>query len=271
LIETWVLEMKKSLILFFAIPVVGWSLPVGNPADPAIYANGVWIHPSDCCKSFWNDLSFRAGYYGDFVFNRHVTRTNDTGQIEQLQINTNAGLLTVNIAQRFDIFGTLGATHADAVSQSVHGDFRFDLEYDTNFSWSVGSRAVLWQWGKTTLGAEGQYFAYWPHIIRYTEIGLASGYPDDYAHARFYEWQVGVGLSHRICNFIPYAAIKWSYMNINNENSTVLGILINNFESKKNVGYAIGVTWVDDDRATLAIEGRWADEKACYVNGQLRF
>lgn len=263
--------MKKTVLLFFVIPVAGWSLPIGNPADPSLYPKGLWTHSSDCCKPSWGDVSLRAGYYGDFVFNRHVTRTNHQGVIEQLQMNTNAGLLTVNFGQRIDVFGTLGATHVEAVTHSVHGDYRAELEYDTNFSWSVGSRAVLWKWGKATLGAEGQYFAYRPRIMRYTKIGIDSVYPDNYAHARFYEWQAGLGLSYCICSFVPYIAIDWSYINVNDENTVLFGSVLSNFKSQKNIGYAVGVTLVDDDRATLSIEGRWADEKACCVNGQLRF
>lgn len=263
--------MKKGILLLFILPIAGWALPVGNPADPSIYSKGVWSS-SDSCESSWaNHLALRAGYYGDFVFNGHVKRTNHTGQIEQLQMNTNAGLLSVNIVNRVDLFGLIGATHAEAVSHSVHGDYRFELEYDTHYSWGVGARAVLWKWSHATLGLEGQYFAYSPSIMRYEQIGTDSEYPDAYAHARFYEWQVGLGLSYRICNFVPYIAIEGSYLSINNKQSTVLGVTLNNFESAKYIGYAVGVTLVDDDKATLTVEGRFADQLACCVNGQFRF
>ncbi len=105
--------------------------------------------------------------------------------ITQTELYTNAGYLTLNIWDRFDLFCTLGTTNAYIKGSSAafnligliggaadpghatpgsrtrpNADITnafVELYTDAEFSWSIGTRGALWECGCATLGAEFQY------------------------------------------------------------------------------------------------------------------
>lgn len=287
-----------------------YALPIGNPVDPVLLCDGLFYEGS-CCRlldfcdpgaSWCEAFSFRAGYYGDFVFQRsmEIDRHEASDFIENTEIFTNAGYLILNIWDRLDLFATLGATNIfldtnassfRLSSTALLSGNRFELETETAFSWSIGARVILWQCGCTYLGAEAQYFASHPDIERvslHTPLGSAgpsptnSAYPDDNISLKYREWQFGLALAHRINNLIPYVGIKWAHaqMDMDDARFTFIGITdpsatatinLHDLESRKDVGYAIGVTLTDCSKKSLTIEARFADEKALHINGQIRF
>lgn len=281
--------MKKLLITALAIMATGatYALPVGNPSEASLLCDGLIFegHCGDACDPClnWCDaLSLRVGFYGDYVFNRHLAVKRGAGasgdrDIEHAEIFTNAGYVAGNIWDRVDVFATFGATNIFIDTNA--GIFipgitsRIEIETATRFSWSVGARGTLWECGCTALGIEGQYFSTRPDIKRVTIGAIASDYPatNDRDDARYWEWQVGLGLSHRINMFVPYVAVKWSRVRWDLANNPVLTAILNDIRNDKHWGYAVGVSIVDCEKAALTVEGRFADEKACYVNGQIRF
>lgn len=282
--------MKKLVFASLAILSCGlaYALPVGNPSEASLLCDGLFWEGSCCdrgdccdpCASWCDAISFRFGYYGDFVFNRHFKR--DSGQprrnIDHTHIVTNAGYLALNFCDRVDIFGTLGATRLRLDTNAVvfNGEFdrgnRFELETDSHFSWSVGARGTIWECGCTSLGIEGQYFQFRPNIQRVTVGATDSAYPGDDSKFRFQEWQVGFGISHRINILVPYAAVKWSRARIGHikEDDDVV-FSFDPLKTRNGWGYAIGVSLVDCEKMALTAEGRWGDERALYINGQIRF
>lgn len=285
-------NMKKLIMTMLTVLACGatYALPVGNPSDASLLCDGlIWEghcgDPCDPCLSWCEAISMRFGFYGDYVFNRHLElEDNGGGDIEQTQIFTNAGYLALNIWDRLDVFATLGATNlkfntnlADFTGIPVSRDNRLDLETSTNFSWSVGARATLWECGCTTLGLEGQYFRSNMDVRRLTARATSSAYPDNNVQALLQEWQVGLGISHRINMFVPYVAVKYSRARLGFDNAVVITtdfsdtITLRDQRSKKHWGYAVGVSLVDCEKASLTVEGRFGDEKALYVNGQIRF
>ena len=262
-----------------------YALPLGNPADPALYTRGIFFDdccdPCDPCGGWFDAISFRIGYYGDFIFNQHMERDSGgfSGDIENTEIYTNAGLFVVNFCDRVDVFAALGATQAYVSSQSdnplaITSTFitrpRFEVDLGTNFSWSVGARAVLWECGCTSFGIEGQYFHTHLDVKRVTAASLVSEYPSG-VEAKYHEWQVGVGIAHRIHFLVPYLGVKWSRAEADLGGAVVLGNLLPDLKSKKHWGFVAGVTLLDCDVAGITVEGRWGDEKALHVNGQVRF
>lgn len=145
----------------------------------------------------------QAGFYGDYVLNRYLKTDVDltsyfpntiqnaplvnpavnvayNQKMTQSQMFTNAGLITVNIFQKLNVFGSFGATSAyikgpstafnmsgvltepftagttglsDAINNSV-------VEFHTreSFSWSVGGHAVIFHHKNLSFGIETQYF-----------------------------------------------------------------------------------------------------------------
>lgn len=287
--------MKKLFVTALAILASGaaYALPVGNPCEASLLCDGLFFEgdccdPCDPCMSWCDAFSFRLGFYGDYVFNRNLrVRSDDDGEgsrVEHTKLFTNAGYIALNFWNRADIFGTVGTTNfcfdTNVDPFSITGNnatSRLELESSAACpSWSVGARATLWECGCTCLGIEGQYFRAKPRTKRITQAALLSVYPDDFYSTTYKEWQVGLGISHRINFLVPYVAVKWSgaRWDLNNQIfdlDPLDTIILRDLRNHKRWGYAVGVSLVDCEKAALTVEGRFADEKAVYVNGQVRF
>jgi len=256
------------------------ALPLGNPADPILYSKGLifdpYADPCDPVGSWLNSFSFRLGYYGDFVFERHLEWDNRDlkGDIDHSKLFTNAGLLVLNFFDKVDVFTTFGATRAWNETQA---DFfvdgirpRVEFEFATSFSWSAGARAAIWECGGITLGIEGQYFSTNLNLLRVTEGAAVTTFPSG-IHNRYREWQIGAGVAYRINFLVPYMGVKYSKTHSDFDAVDVFGSIVPDTQSKKHWGFAVGVSLIDCDIAGVTVEGRWGDEKAVHVNGQLRF
>lgn len=279
--------MKKifvTMLTFLATFGAGYALPVGNPSEASLLSDGIFwcggdVDVCDPCMNWCDSWSLRIGFYGDYVFNRHMKNAaGPTADTEVVQLTTNAGYLALNFLDRFDIFSTLGATNYSIDTSLFNftlgagsNNNRFEVESDTRFSWSVGARATLWECGCTALGIEGQYFSARPHVKKIYDSFQVSVAPNTNSHYR--EWQVGLGISHRINMLVPYVAVKWSSARLFMNNEIPTGSTFELFTQKnqKHWGYAVGCSLIACERASLNIEGRFADEKAVAVNGQIRF
>lgn len=145
-------KLLKSALLFAVGSTASLqALPVGNPAEPSLLIDGtMWEgtsgDPCDPCATWCDAISIRAGFYGDYVFDR-VLKTDTTKTVEDMaaaptaQANstqgtgiantqtaasrnnvaygkhihdaewaTNSAYLALNIWDRFDVFCTLGAS-----------------------------------------------------------------------------------------------------------------------------------------------------------------
>jgi major outer membrane protein len=286
--------MKKLFsILLTLLSVAGvYALPVGNPWDASLLGEGLIYEVYDNCGPCggWLDLfSFRFGFYGDYVFDRHLKfKSFSVQDFSKAKIFTNAGYLAVNVWKRFDVFATLGATSMDWETRtgallpvSINSSIPVYIESNERFSWSVGGRATLWECGCLGVGLEGQYFQACPDInyIR------TESFPPTYLYnvkAKYKEWQVGLGAAYWVdigwygTGLVPYAAIKWSQVNEKIQRTFVTLPGTGTFttfdpDNQKNWGYAVGLSLVGCKVASVTVEGRFADEKAVHVNSQIRF
>ncbi|WP_284442370.1 porin [Chlamydia gallinacea] len=146
-------KLLKSALLFAVGSTASLqALPVGNPAEPSLLIDGtMWEgtsgDPCDPCATWCDAISIRAGFYGDYVFDR-VLKTDTTKTVEDMaaalttaanattgvdsttastatprnnaaygkhihdaEWTTNAAYLALNIWDRFDVFCTLGASN----------------------------------------------------------------------------------------------------------------------------------------------------------------
>lgn len=275
------------------------ALPVGNPAEASFLCDSVFCPP---CAGFrptfriWNDFNYRGGFYGDYIFNRHLRVHDDDNepfrsQLDHSTISTNAGYLVVNLWNSFDVFGTLGAssislegnsTAFGPLSSPLLAGERVVIETNTDFSWSIGLRGTLWQCGNTYLGMEGQFFRTEPHVKQISLGDFSTVNPSSSStrlRAEYNDWQVGVGVARRMAKyFIPYIAIKWSGSELHFRHNVeaifvtdLSSITLNDFKSRKHWGYAFGCSLIGCEKAAVTAEGRFGDEKALYINAQLRF
>lgn len=289
--------MKKFILLFLSLLHLNFlqALPVGNPSDVALYPLGLWVKDQCCLLNDYlgyPNISFRFGYYGDFVFNRNLIiqgrGLNQGRVIRETIINTNAGYLAFNFCEKIDVFGTLGASHLKFRTSEDAWDPRGGsdgtLYSDTNFSWSIGARGCIFHWCRFDFGVEGQYFQANPRFSQYI-----SGFVGDYVSFNsdndftFREWQAGGVLSYNFATscpdfaIVPYIAGKWAYAQVRTHNFQFIAqpsgdlFTIFNLESHKHWGFAFGATFALYGNAGITVEGRIGDEKAIYVNSQICF
>lgn len=289
--------MKKLTATLLCLLVCGavYSLPIGNPSEPALLTENAWFKLGNWRCSWLDDWSLRIGYYGDFCFNRHLKIHEDgLGQghdIRETEINTNAGYLALNFSDFVDVFVTLGATdlrlQTSEDSWVLNGNSDGVLFTNTAFSWSAGARVLLYSWNCFNIGVEGQYFRTTPEATTYI-----SGFFNFYNYfndqkTTYQEWQIGTGLSYEIStqcpnlSLVPYVGVKWSdclwdtrnfqFIRTGSAPEIIELLTIFKLKAKKHWGYAIGATLTLCDTIGVTVEGRFADEKAVYVNGQFRF
>jgi major outer membrane protein len=290
--------MKKLFVtaLIFLSCGSAYALPVGNLADPSLLTWGI-LSPAYNCRGcnpccFWFDYwALKVGYYGDFVFNRNLKIQGeglDQGEnIQRTTLFTNAGYLALNLCNKVDIFGTLGASKititTNETSWFLAGAAEGRLQWDNTFSWSAGAKGTIFQKSGFFLGVEGQYFQSCPELNDY--VSYESGLFNYFQKARmtYKEWQVGTGISYALTCFcpnlkvVPYAAAKWAWVRFDTHSfnfvrtGTPFVLTIFNLKAAKHWGAAVGTSIAICDIVDFTVEGRWGDETALYVNGKFRF
>ncbi|MCP5469956.1 MAG: hypothetical protein H7A36_05570 [Chlamydiales bacterium] len=314
--------MKKLFMTMLAVLSCGatYALPVGNPSEASLLCDGIFWegHCGDMCDPCltWCDaFSLRVGFWGDYQFNRYMeTNTGCSAKrdVDVTRITTNAGYIAGNFWDRFDIFGTLGTTQIDmwgdagiwsaitpgtpanTVVQTGAADFH--MWTTTDFSWSIGVRGTIWECGCTSIGAEFQYLQSRPDLKFFdllqggdlvTGNASAPSFRTRQAfgncfRVKYYDWQIGLGISHRINMLVPYAAIRWNSAKIFMGDARLLQstaggmsipvqLKLEDLNSIKAWGYAVGVSLVDCEKMSLTAEGGFASSLEFAVNGQIRF
>ena len=247
-----------------------YAAPVGNTAAPQLIKDGFFI-PTDC----WVDV--RAGYEGDFVADaRMKQRMEGRGRVDDYSQSANAGTATVNILGRLDIYGVLGSSQTCAKWRfhDAAGNVRnAQMETFHNFLWGVGARAILFEWGNCDLGAGGCYSSADNRSVWLTIDGINA--PVSSSRCRWREWQVNLDVSYHIDLFTPYAGIKYSNartrvgpfaVSISNA-----GVGSNRFANRVPVGLYVGCGLSTGKYFMLNVEGRFIDEEAVAIAGDLRF
>ncbi len=297
--------MKKiALIAALATHFSLQALPLGNPWEASLFCDGqgIFCVDQECCGLINCDkMKMRLGFYGDYVFNRKIeVRKKGNPDLDKTEIFTNAGLINVNVCDRFDFFATLGGTsfHVSSPESSfLHTGNTFnvnlDIRFNTAFSWSVGARGTLYNCGNFGIGSEIQYFFSNPHITSlYAPMDGAqlTTYPIDNLNMRYNELQVGLGISYNIClsdgfNSLPYFGVAWSHARgrFGNAEDRILSldadgvaqgtgnVKFSDWVNQRYWGFVLGMTLVGSERFNLGIEGRSSSEKALYFNSTIRF
>lgn len=257
--------MSKLFILCLAVLLSSilsnaYATSVGNLAEPKMFEEGTFMPENEF-------VSLRAGYQGDFVFDRKLKDLDDT------EINTNAGTLTLNINKKIDVYGIFGAT--DGTLEETYGSTKVKYETDTSFSWAVGAKAILLEHKDTIVGLDGRYFNAEPDLDKVIVDGVSYDIPSTSiteAKVEYNEFQIALGIAQNISMFIPYGGIKYSRA----KGKAIATISGTKYESedaknKDNVGVFIGCSVLPLKNVSLNVEGRFVDEEALMVSGQIRF
>jgi len=283
--------MKKLFATLFILltTVSASALPLGNPWNASLYCDGIFWEGNcsdycDPCATWCDAWSLRIGIYNDTVDERHMQVDSHDGRasIRNTEIWTNAGFIALNVWDRVDLFGTLGASRLaiNATGNpfgSTNGDW-LEVVSETDFSWSIGLRGTIWECGCFGLGAEAQYFHTRPNL-NYTQFSDNEPvYGSSSDHFKYKEWQIGLGAAYRIniagcaTAAVPYAGITWSRATMDFDNIPLaLGGTLFDLRSERDFGYAVGVTLLGCNKWGLSIEWRFVDERAFFIESQLRF
>lgn len=268
-------KIVLPFLLFFSFGPL-FALPLGNPSEAHLF-------PSDCeAAKACRCCVFSVGFYGDYVFNRHL-KTVTGRHIDYSQMFTNAAYLAFSFRERFILFTALGETKFKF--NTSLGPFnagnphpRFDFESRAAFSWSLGGRATVYEWKCFSFGLGGQYFACSPPAKILFARANVDAYPDEDSSRDYSEWQLNATLSYRYnAFFVPYVGLKYTrvFWEFHNQTFLITDTLatIPNVKSAKHFGYAIGLTLAPFSCKNIAVtaEGRFGDETAVYINGQLRY
>jgi major outer membrane protein len=275
-------------LICFLFASTASALPVGNPSEINLFNSGA--SRCDGCTSIfcfsdnYNCLNFAVGFYGDYVFNRHM-KTVTHKDVDTTRLFTNAGYLAVSLFDRMEFFTALGVTRL-SLNTSL-GAFNqidphplFEVESQTAFSYNLGAHLLLLRYQCLTCGLEGQYFSTEPNIKRLYIAAGAVSYPGDQLITRYHEWQLAATVAYHYNDFfVPYAGLKYasSFWKLNNGRRFIIesntNTFLHNLKNEKNVGYAIGLTLcpLGPKKIAATVEARFSDEKALYVNGQMRF
>lgn len=293
--------MKKVALtlICFMTAATSHALPLGNPSDASLHRRGIftkdtWPTEWNACGCWSEMWSARFGFYGNYVFDKYMKADDGAERgdgIRSTEINTNAGYLAFNFCNRVDLFATLGVSNIQidkTLSTRVAGasDQIYYLSTSSHFSWSLGTRATLWQWGCLTLGAEAQYFQADPSLNYFLRATDSPQYFAQNLPMKYEEWQLGLGVSYRVniapCStaLIPYAGLTYDRTTIDSGHALIRDVNLGppvpltpipNMKNSKDWGYAVGITLASGNCMSLAVEGRYVNERALYINTQFRF
>jgi hypothetical protein len=261
--------MKKLLIfllLFFKILHAG---PCKNPAAPKIIKKGFFIPPSK-----W--FNFRAGYEGNFIYNRRFLQRSTSKRINKFEQDLNSGILVINILNRLDLYGCAGKGLIKANWIINTSDITFshiEMETRYKFAWSSGVKVIFFEWGDTTFSLGGRYSFTKPEIRWISKDGEVLNIAP--SRMTFDEWQVDMGISYKIDFLIPYACAKYSKAK---SKIAIDGIVISSdgrselyLKNKNRFGMALGCSFSSSKYFMFNLEVRLIDEEAFDVSGEFKF
>jgi len=300
--------VKKLYSVFLAILTCGsiTALPVNNPIDASLFYDGVlWpgydgcSNPWDACFCWCDAISVRTGFWGDYVFNRRMETTESAPNpasggfqkgdtISRFSIYKNQWNITFNWCDWWDVWALVGAANFSQYAQilevsGVRGPV--NIQYSPATSYGVGSRMTVWECGCLGVGMEARYFGAKPKMDFYEyAIDGEIVYPNAVKASTYNEWQFAFGAALRLegqdHSLVPYIALKFAGAGLEQNNSAYFGqsggiavdnLVQSNLTNQQTTGFAVGMTATSIGRGGITVEGRFADETAVFVNGQIRF
>ena len=195
--------MKKLAIFMVVFYNIIQASSVGNPTSCGIIKEGFYFSPAS-----WYNL--RIGYEGEYTQNRKLeTDKNET--IDNFEQWLHSASLTVNLLNRLDLFGTFGEASIKTnwlISEEVNSYSLIAVESKFDKAWSLGAKAIFFEWGDIFLSAGGRYYRTKPKIRLVSKEAEVT--PVSHYHINFWQWNVDLGLAYKIDMLIPYIAAKYS-------------------------------------------------------------
>jgi hypothetical protein len=261
------MEIKKIVALTFVVSAL-CAAPVGNTSAPDLIEKGILTSCS-------NTVDFRLGYEGDFVTDGRMEQGGGE-RVDRYRQDTNSGTAVCNIQNRMDVYGVFGLSQTRTDWRFIspaEAIVRIKVDTENSFLWAAGLRAILVEWGNTSLGCGGRYSS-----CDYPLSSLTSnGVPASTGGAQFHwrEWQINLDMSYKIHLFTPYIGVKYSHARAELSHFSVPiaanGANSNNLENRDPIGLYLGCGLSTGKYFMLNIEGRLIDEEAITLSADIRF
>ncbi|MEL7431850.1 MAG: hypothetical protein AAGI90_04885 [Chlamydiota bacterium] len=255
-------------LFFVTSPLIGYM--VGNFSDPKIYQEGI-----SCLST--KHVHFRAGYFADYLYrlelrDEFITPDSDS---TDLQMTTYAALLNLNLCHRIDLYTILGSTKMD------EDELGF---VPRKFSWSLGAKTLLLQWGKFCFSIDGKYFQTKQKPCYYLLEDGEPAFVLNNLDFTYTETQVAFGFGYRFSFFSTYLGA--TYLDAKLEpNTRFIALKIPAFGRdaiysddglKNNVNqHQFGIVWgislISSNTISLNVESRHIDQNDVNVYGVIRF
>ncbi len=257
--------MNKYLLCFLIVCSGSvFSLPVGNPDSPVLLSRSLLI-------SNESSINFRLGYEGSFVLNRRLKQEEGNhSRVDTSKIMTNSAVITLNVFELIDLLGILGSSELKFTWEDREA-FRLNrMQLKTNAAlvWSLGANMILYEWKKTSLGIGGRFLATDPSLKYLTVDGVSQSTQG--GKVSYNEWQIDLGLSHKVRFFVPYIGVKYSNAHTRIR-SNASGSFQKHFESRFPVGLFLGCSIIAAKSFFMNLEARVIDEEAFTISADLRF
>ena len=242
------------------------SLFSGSPNIPAVPAEGFIT-----TNKSWMDG--RAGYVRDMIFNTGMKSVDRLqGSFDKFSYLISEGSISLNFFHTFGVFANLGSIEFDIANRPVPGE---EKEYFTkrNFTWGLGGRLIIFNYGKATLGLNGQYQAAEANFSTLATNGVPLDSTGN-SMIKWNTWQIVASLSYNVDFFYPYISVKFSssagrFLHLPN------GFLpgTDRFKAENSTKYGIitGVTFSTDRLFQFTIELRMIDEDSIAFASEIRF
>ncbi len=252
-------------VLMVGIMRMAEALYSGNPDEPDLIDNGLFLQPDS-----W--FAFKVGYQGDYVFNRRLHAGSSIKEnVDEFQYRMNQGVLTINMMDRLEIFGSVGAMQAEIQVRPQDDGRMREFQTNGNTTWGAGGRLLMFTWGKVHLGATGSYQSAnlpvrWDSLDGETFSSSAKLY--------YREWQVAALISYRVEMLVPYIGAVYSTVKANMKHlNSNMEIKHNEFlmRSRERIGIALGCSLTSSTIVDLNVEVRLFDEEAISLAGNIRF
>lgn len=254
--------MKKLWILglvtiFLSAYSMASAAPVGNPAKPILEKG---------------NTSFKVGTELDFVTQRDLDVSGEDVAIENL--NWYGAKISYVLADKVEPYVLLGAANGKFSDKYSGVDLK--LETETAFAWGLGATVLLKEFDNgIRLGIDAKYRQVEPDINKLTlnnvEYTIPSGSVTNVS-AEYKEWQVALGISKELGQFVPYGGIKYNDVEASLK-TTISGTTYttDNINSDGVVGIFVGCDFLPTKNLSIGVEGRFIDETAFTVSANYRF
>ncbi|EKE08044.1 MAG: hypothetical protein ACD_17C00376G0002 [uncultured bacterium] len=228
---------------------------IGNPADPAIMNTGFF-------SAGYPFFKFTSAYIYDYTPDKKYEAPDQ--MIKRLGLHSQLANVSLIFVERLQLYGSFGGSKEILQEQPIY-EMIFDTHTHYHFSYSLGGKVILFQWGQTYLGLDFNAFeipsshkSFFQYLNR-LNLPLNT---DEKQTLSLNEWQGSLGLASRFFFLTPYVGGIYLHSRLHADKT---------YHNQYPWGYFYGVTLSLTGRLHANFERRLRDESAYTFSGIMVF